>query len=283
MVAVAAAAAAAAQSDDAEPNAAAAAAPLEAAPPAAAPLEAAPPAAAPLEAAPATQPTASAAVGNAEGGGVQATRTKAAESSSDDDSSSDSESESDSDSSDDSDSRSPGARRNGSPLGGNQSREAMKEEIANRIEAMTGIDLDGDGDVGVSNNLEHIPAENILATLVEGDGFGHAALTEDVCARLRKASCRALVASSCMCLTHEMYLEAQRQEHERRHRASRSGVGQDIALNNNNNNNNNLVWAAEQHGGELQQGWWWRRRRRRRRRECDAQICGRDGDGGRAS
>jgi len=45
--------------------------------------------------------------------------------------------------------------------------------------------------------------------LVEGDGVGQAALTDDVCSRLRGASCLALQATSCMCITNEMYQKSQ--------------------------------------------------------------------------
>ena len=65
-----------------------------------------------------------------------------------------------------------------------------------------------------------IPDERKLVILLEGDGFGHAALTDDVCSRLRAASCLAIQTCSCMCLTYEMYLEAHAQEAKRRREES---------------------------------------------------------------
>ena len=50
----------------------------------------------------------------------------------------------------------------------------------------------------------------LIATLFEGDAFGEQALSEDVCARLRMASCRAQVRdTTCLCVSRRDFLEAQ--------------------------------------------------------------------------
>ena len=69
-------------------------------------------------------------------------------------------------------------------------------------------------EVGEANG-EGFRQVTLLATLHAGEGFGHACLTEDECPRKRLANCRALQATSCMCVSHELYLTVQEQEEER--------------------------------------------------------------------
>jgi len=55
----------------------------------------------------------------------------------------------------------------------------------------------------------------VVATRYAGEGFGHAALTEDICAQLRQANCRAMSPTTMMCITNQMYVTAQDEEAER--------------------------------------------------------------------
>lgn len=63
---------------------------------------------------------------------------------------------------------------------------------------------------------QSIPAERQITVLVEGDGFGQAALTDDVCSRLRGASCVAIHPTSCLFISHDMFNRAQEEEASRR-------------------------------------------------------------------